>query len=69
MMFEQIQVNMQTGDIQFPKLDGFKLDHEKLNRTIDLMLPHSGNPEMAVKHAIHQQLVAFKGMQTLRFRT
>lgn len=64
-MFEQISVNMQTGEISYPKLEGFVLDKDKLYHTMQTFLTHC-SPELAIRQAIHQQLAAHRGMSTLR---
>jgi hypothetical protein len=64
-LFAQIDVNMQTGSVVYPKLPGFTLDMERVYRTAKLFAAHCPTPEMAVKHAIHEQLSAHYGAMTL----
>lgn len=65
-LFEQITVDMTTGAISYPKLDGFELDTERVYRTFERFLPYcQGVPSMALKHAIHEQLTAHQGAQSL----
>ncbi|MCP4573238.1 MAG: hypothetical protein GY838_12865 [bacterium] len=64
-LFDQITVNVYTGAISYPKLEGFELDMEEVYRVARLMGDHC-SAEMAFKHAIHQQLAAFRGLATLR---
>ena len=65
-LFDQITVDMNTGSIAYPKLDGFELDMERVYSTAKLHMPFcNGSIEMAVKHAIHGQLAAHQGMQSL----
>jgi hypothetical protein len=61
-LFDQITVNMATGSVSYPKLDGFELDMERVYRTAALFAPHCASTEMAVRQAIHQQLAAHQGM-------
>jgi hypothetical protein len=65
-LFEQISVNIQTGAIAYPKLEGFELDMDRVYETAKLHYPHcNGSLEMAVKHAIHGQLAAHQGAARL----
>ena len=58
-LFEQITVNVETGEYSYPKLEGFDLDVEHVYRSVERFLPHcGGNVEMAVRLAIHEQLAA-----------
>jgi hypothetical protein len=62
-LFEQISVDLTTGKIAYPSLEGFTLDTEAVYRTCQLHMPFcNGSVEMAVRHAIHQQLLAHQGM-------
>lgn len=66
-LFEQITVDMTTGAISYPQLDGFELDKDRVYRTFERFLPYCpGMPAMALKHAIHEQLSAHHGAMTLR---
>lgn len=62
-LFESITVDATTGTIAYPKVEGFTLDIERVYSTAALFMPHCGNLAMAVRHAIHQQIVAFIGLQ------
>lgn len=65
-MFEQIQVDVASGKISYPQLQGFELDEERVYRTAERFLPHCGGDlSMAVRHAIHQQLLAHQGAERL----
>ncbi len=64
---DNITVNLSTGAISYPKVEGHELDIERVYRTAERFLPHCGGSlEMAVKHAIHEQLSAARGMASLR---
>lgn len=64
---DSISVNLETGAISYPELPGFELDKEKLYRSAARFASFcQGNMEMAVKHAIHEQLSAHRGMMGLR---
>jgi|HubBroStandDraft_5_1064220.scaffolds.fasta_scaffold383402_1 hypothetical protein len=66
-IFAAIQVDLSTGSITYPKLDGFVLDVERVYSTAERFLRHcGGNLEMAVRQAIHQQLIAHQGMAGIR---
>jgi len=66
-LFDNITVNLTTGSVAYPKLEGFELDMERVYSTTKLFAPHCGGDfAMAVKHAVHQQLVAFKGTVAMR---
>lgn len=65
-LFEQISVNIKTGAIAYPKLEGFELNVERVYSSAERFLPHCGGSlEMAVRHAIHQQLAAHQGAMQL----
>jgi len=64
-MFEQITVDVATGRISYPQPEGFVLDMERMYRSAARFAPHCPSVEMAVKHAIHEQLSAFRGLQSL----
>ena len=66
-LIDQITVDMNTGKMSYPKLEGFTLDMDKMYRTVELFMPHcNGSAEQAVKLAIHSQLAAHQGLaQTL----
>jgi hypothetical protein len=47
-------------------LPGFELDKERMYRTAEMFVPFChGDVEMAVRQAIHQQLIAHQGMMSL----
>lgn len=61
-----ITVNTKTGAISYPECKGFELDIERVYRSAERFLPFcSGSLEMAVKHAIHEQLSAHRGLRSL----
>jgi len=63
MNFDDISVNIDTGAISYPQLKGFELDLPRVYRSAERFLPFcKGNLEMAVKHAIHEQLSAYRGV-------
>ncbi len=65
-LFDQISVNVTTGAISYPQLAGFELDVARVYSTAERFLPHcNGSLEMAVRHAIHQQIAAHQGAQQL----
>lgn len=64
-MFSRITVNMNTGAIAYPKLEGFTLDMDRVYREAAQQGQFCG-PELAVRHAIHNQLAEHKGMMGLR---
>lgn len=66
MLFDAVQVNMETGSVSYPKVDGFVLDMEAVYRTAALFAPHCASLEMAVRQAVHGQLTAFMGAASLR---
>jgi hypothetical protein len=61
-LFEAIEVNMVTGKMSYPSPEGFVLNMEKMYRTVALFVPHCATVEMAIKQAIHQQIIAYEGM-------
>jgi hypothetical protein len=62
-LFASITVNVATGSISYPRPEGFTLDMERVYSTAALFLPHcGGNLEMAVRQAIHQQIITYQGM-------
>jgi len=65
-LFNAITVNLETGEISYPQLEGFVLDMDAVVRVAKIHLPFAGSLENAVKHAIHGQLAAFRGAQSLR---
>ena len=66
-LFEAVQVNVTTGVVTYPAVEGFKLDMEAVYRVVALFLPHcGGNLELATRHAVYGQLTAFTGAATLR---
>jgi hypothetical protein len=64
-LFEQISVNMQTGAICYPQLPGFELDMERVYRSAARFAQFCPSTEMAVRHAVHEQLSAHYGAMTL----
>ena len=64
-LFEQISVNMQTGAVSYPQLPGFELDMERVYRSAARFAQFCPSDEMAVRHAIHEQLSAHYGAMTL----
>jgi hypothetical protein len=64
-LFNQITVNMQTGAISYPKLPGFELDMERVYRSAARFGQFCASTEMAVRHAIHEQVSAHYGALTL----
>jgi hypothetical protein len=67
-LFDQITVSG-TG-VTYPALAGFELDTERMYRSAERFLPHCGGSiEMAVRHAIHEQLSAHQGLASLRTQT
>jgi hypothetical protein len=67
-LYEQIAVDLKTGKISYPQITGFRLDMERLYRTVELFAPHCQTMEQAVKQAVHGQLTAYQGAQSLRRR-
>jgi len=63
-LFDMISVNTKTGAVAFPSIDGFELDKEQMLRSAKLFAAFC-NEEMAFRHAIHQQVVAFLGLSGL----
>jgi len=64
---DEIHVNFETNTFSYPEVKGFELDMERVYRSIERFLPFcSGSLEMAAKHAIHEQLSAHRGMQSVR---
>ena len=65
-LFEKVTFNVETGVVGYPELPGFSLDMDRVYRTAKLFMPHcQGDVEMAVRQAVHQQLAAHKGAQSL----
>jgi hypothetical protein len=65
-LFNSIEVNVSSGKIAYPELPGFELDMERVYRSAERFLPFCGGSlEMAVRHAIHEQLSAHKGAMSL----
>jgi hypothetical protein len=62
---ENISVNLSTGEIAYPSPEGFELDMERVYRSAERFVAHC-SMEMAIKHAIHEQLSAYRGMASLR---
>ncbi len=64
-LFEAIEVNMATGTVTYPKLEGFELDMKRVYRSAARFAPFCATMEMAVKQAVHEQLSAHRGMMSL----
>lgn len=62
--FDSIKVDLQTGAIEYPSPEGFTLDMEAVYRTARIHAAFC-SMEMAVRHAIHGQIEAFRGAQSL----
>lgn len=66
MRFEDVTVNVTTGEVSYPMVEGFELDKEKALRTAELFLPYcNGDLEMAIRQAIWGQLSAYRGAKSL----
>jgi len=65
--FNAISVDVSTGAISYPSPEGFKLDMDRVYRSAERFAAHCST-EMAVRHAIHEQLSAFRGTAGLRGR-
>lgn len=63
-LFDLISVNVETGEIAYPSLPGFELDVERVYRSAGRFAAYC-NAEMAVRHAIHEQLAAHQGLRGL----
>ena len=63
--FDAISVNLETGDISYPAIPGFELDMDAVYRSARLFAPFAPSAEAAVKHAIHEQLSAYRGLRSL----
>lgn len=66
MNINDISVNMATGAISYPELDGFVLDKDRLYRSAARFAAFCPTPAAAVRHAIWEQLSAHRGMMSLR---
>lgn len=64
-LFDQIAVDMTTGTLTYPKLPGFTLDMEHVYRSAARFAAHCPTTELAVRHAVHEQLSAHHGMMSL----
>ncbi len=62
---ENITVDLSTGEISYPSPEGFDLDMDRVYRSAERFTAHC-SLEMAVKHAIHGQLSAYRGAASLR---
>ena len=63
-LFEQISVDINRGKIAYPELKGFELDRPRMYAEAGRFLSYcGGNLEMAVRHAIHQQLANHLGVE------
>jgi hypothetical protein len=66
--FNAISVNLSTGEISYPSPEGFTLDMERVYRSAERFSVYCPNMEMAIRHAIHEQLSAYRGAQDLTRR-
>jgi len=65
-LFESISVNLETLDVSYPQMEGFELDMAKMYRTAKMFTPFcNGDVVMAVRQAVHGQMVAFMGTKSL----
>ena len=64
-IFDSITVNVATGAISYPKVEGFVLDVERVYSTAALFAPHCASVEMAIRQAIHGQISAHIGASQL----
>jgi hypothetical protein len=64
-LIDQITVNLTTGEVAYPALPGFELDMERVYRTAQMHAQFCGDMAQAVKLAIHGQLAAYQGAQSL----
>lgn len=66
-LFDAISYNETTGEIAYPKPEGFTLDLDRVYTTTALFLPHChGSIANAVRHAVYAQIIAFRGMAPIR---
>ena len=64
---DSINVDIATGAISYPSIEGFELDMERVYRSAARFAGFcGGDMTMAVKHAIHEQLSAHRGLASLR---
>lgn len=62
-----ISVDLETGALRYSAPEGFKLDEARMWRATDRnVLFTDGDVRLAIKHAIHEQLSAHRGMASLR---
>lgn len=64
-LFDQIKVDVETGDFAYPKLPGFKLDRNWLVKAAKRYLRDCDSVELAFRHALHGQLSAHLGIMAL----
>jgi hypothetical protein len=60
-IFNQITVNLETGEISYPKIPGFTLDKERVCSSARRFSAYC-SLETAVRHAIHEQIGAYRGL-------
>ena len=63
---DNISINLETGAISYPEVEGFVLDVGRMYRSAERFAPHCPSVEMAIKHAIHEQISAHRGARSLR---
>lgn len=63
--FDSITVNISTGAISYPEIKGFRLDVERVYRSAERFASHCPSVEMAIRHAIYEQLSAHRGQMSL----
>lgn len=62
---DDINVNFKTGAISYPSPEGFVLDIGRMYRSAERFGRFCPSAEMAVKHAIHEQISAYSGIRAL----
>jgi hypothetical protein len=62
--FESIAVNLETGELTYPKFEGFELDEAQVYRVARIHAQFC-SIEMAIRHAVHGQIQAFLGARSL----
>jgi hypothetical protein len=63
-----ITIDLARGTFSYEKPEGFELDQERMYSTARLFATHCPTVEQAVRLAIHQQISAYNGAQTLMRR-
>jgi hypothetical protein len=64
---DHITVNLSTGALSYERPEGFVLDMERMYRGAARFVGFcGGDMTMAVKHAVHEQLSAHRGLASLR---